>query len=119
MFQEGEKALEEEVEGEEGTIEAKGEVVLLSVDELVTFITKGGKKTSLVLPRAHISLCVRQSNSKLTCDIGQQDGEEDHRSEKGGDHDVQRIPAAGGHLQVEKNQVGELCLNSLSLQVIQ
>lgn len=44
MFQEGKKALEEEVEGEEGTIEAKGEVVLLSVDELVTFITKGGKK---------------------------------------------------------------------------
>lgn len=40
MLQEGEKALEEEVEGEEGTIEAKGEVVLLSVDELVAFRTK-------------------------------------------------------------------------------
>lgn len=37
MLQEGEEALEEEVEGEEGTIEAKGEVVLLCVDELVAF----------------------------------------------------------------------------------
>lgn len=40
MLQEGEKALKKEVEGEEGTIEAKGKVVLFSVDELVTFITK-------------------------------------------------------------------------------
>ncbi len=40
MLQEGKKALEEEVEGEEGTIEAKGEVVLLSVDELVALQTK-------------------------------------------------------------------------------
>lgn len=39
MFQEGKEALEEEVEGEEGTIEAKGEVVLLGVDELVAFVT--------------------------------------------------------------------------------
>lgn len=39
---------------------------------------------------------------KLTCDVGQQDGEEDHRSKKGGDHDVQRIPAARGHLEVEE-----------------
>lgn len=37
MLQEGEEALEEEVEGEESTIEAKGEVVLLCVDELVAF----------------------------------------------------------------------------------
>lgn len=35
MFQEGEEALEEEVEGEEGTVETKGQVVLLGVDELV------------------------------------------------------------------------------------
>ncbi len=40
---------------------------------------------------------------KLTCDIGQQNGEEDHRSKKGGDHDVQRIPAARGHLEVEED----------------
>lgn len=39
MLEKGKQALEEEVEGEEGTIEAKGEVVLLSVDELVAFIT--------------------------------------------------------------------------------
>lgn len=37
VLQEGEEALEEEVEGEEGTVEAKREVVLLGVDELVTF----------------------------------------------------------------------------------
>ena len=41
--------------------------------------------------------------NKFTCDIGQQDGEEDHRSKKGGDHDVQRIPAARGHLEVEED----------------
>lgn len=40
---------------------------------------------------------------KLTCDVGQQDGEEDHRSKEGGDHDVQRIPAARGHLDVEQD----------------
>lgn len=38
MLQKGKKALEEKVEREEGTIEAKGEVVLLSLDELVTCI---------------------------------------------------------------------------------
>lgn len=37
----------------------------------------------------------------ITCDVGQQDGEEDHRSKQGGDHDVQRIPTARGHLRVE------------------
>lgn len=37
-----------------------------------------------------------------TCHIGQQDGEQDHRSKKGGYHDVQRIPAARGHLEAEK-----------------
>lgn len=44
MFQEGKKTLEEEVEGEEGTIEAKGEVVLLCVDELVAFKSKEHKR---------------------------------------------------------------------------
>ena len=37
---------------------------------------------------------------KPTGDIGQQDGEEHHRSEEGGDNDVQRIPASGGHLRL-------------------
>lgn len=44
MLQEGEKALKEEVEGEEGTIEAEGEVVLLSVDELVAFTRPGTQR---------------------------------------------------------------------------
>lgn len=38
-----------------------------------------------------------------TCHIGQQDGEEDHHGKKGGDRDVQRIPAARGHLQARKH----------------
>lgn len=38
MLQESKEALEEEVEGEEGAIETKREVVLLGVDELVAFI---------------------------------------------------------------------------------
>lgn len=37
VLQEGKEALEEEVEGEEGTIEAEGEVVLFCVDELIAF----------------------------------------------------------------------------------
>lgn len=45
VLQEGEEALEEEVEGEEGTIEAEGEVVLLSMDELVAFRTQKHKQT--------------------------------------------------------------------------
>ena len=40
MLQEGEEALKEEVEGEEGAVQAEGKVVLLSVDELVTFESK-------------------------------------------------------------------------------
>lgn len=108
MLQEGKKALEEEVEGEEGTIEAKGEVVLLSVDELVAFRTKthsGNKKLSLALIDMYMFVCVCIIEiHKLTCDVGQQDGEEDHRSKKGGDHDVQRIPTARGHLEVENNK---------------
>lgn len=44
MLQEGKEALEEEVEGEEGTIEAKREVVLLGMDELVAF-TEEKKQT--------------------------------------------------------------------------
>lgn len=62
MFQEGKKALEEEVEGEEGTIEAKGEVVLLSVDELVAFTTKKQFKTNMTITclDSHVraSLCI-------------------------------------------------------------
>lgn len=37
----------------------------------------------------------------VTCNIGKQDGKENHRGKKGGDHNVQRIPAARGHLKVE------------------
>ncbi|PWA33084.1 hypothetical protein CCH79_00013072 [Gambusia affinis] len=37
VLQEGEEALEEEVEGEEGAVEAEGEVVLLGVNELYRF----------------------------------------------------------------------------------
>jgi len=60
--------------------------------------------SSLVLILMYFfSLCI---SLKLTCDIGQQDGEENHRSKKGGDHDVQRIPAARGHLEVEEENLG-------------
>lgn len=49
-------------------------------------------------------LLSRKVSLKLpTCHIGQQDGEEDHHGEKGGDRDVQRIPAARGHLQAGKH----------------
>lgn len=54
MLEKGKQALEEEVEGEEGTIEAKGEVVLLSVDELVAFITN---KHSMIKKCMTISCC--------------------------------------------------------------
>lgn len=44
-------------------------------------------------------VCINEVLS--TCDIGQQDGEKDHCSKKGGHHDVQDIPAARGHLEVD------------------
>lgn len=48
-------------------------------------------------------LAFRKVRGKLlTCHIGQQDGEEDHHGEKGGHCNVQRIPAARGHLQAGK-----------------
>lgn len=50
MLQEGKEALEEEMEGKEGPIEAKREMVLLSVDELVAFIRK---KASGDKPKTH------------------------------------------------------------------
>ena len=53
-------------------------------------------------PHVHVSQCLYEIH-KLTCDIGQQDGEEDHRSKKGGHHNVQRIPAARGHLKLEED----------------
>lgn len=48
MLKKGKQALEEEVEGEEGTIEAEGEVVLLSVDELVAFIPSKKHKCMII-----------------------------------------------------------------------
>lgn len=41
VLEEGKEALEEEVEREEGTIEAEGQVVLLCVDELVALEQNG------------------------------------------------------------------------------
>lgn len=90
------------MEGEEGTIEAKGEVVLLSVDELVAFRTKKKSITCLHY-HAHVSVCLYNWNLNLTCDIGQQDGEKDHSRKQGGHHDVQDIPAARGHLEEEED----------------
>lgn len=44
VLQEGEEALQKQVEGEKSPIETKGEVVLLRVDELVTFKKHSGYK---------------------------------------------------------------------------
>ena len=100
MLQEGEEALKEEVEGEEGTIEAEGEVVLLGVDELVAFTVEHKPNMNITFNSHLTLLCVCVCVCvKVTCDVGQQDGEEHHRSKEGGDHDVQRIPAARGHLE--------------------
>lgn len=61
-------------------------------------------------------LLSRKVSLKLpTCHIGQQDGEEDHHGEKGGDRDVQRIPAARGHLQAGKHTTGFLKTRKITL----
>lgn len=44
VLEEGKEALKEEVEREEGTIEAKGQVVLFCVDELVALEQKGEER---------------------------------------------------------------------------
>lgn len=69
MLQEGKEALKEEVEGEEGTIETEGQVVLLSVDELVAFVTKkhsGVSKTHTAIIRMFNYVYMKSSSEPVT-----------------------------------------------------